>query len=180
MSEEGTTHGAKGTKADGKRPEREANLGFARVSSGGLVAGDDHIPTLDELRIEGKACAARIRRNERLTNLTTRDTLIEWFDQAHRWRRPETSHGLKGSTFEQFAFEIGVNGKWCYDIELLDGYRDIVFTRCEELEREGSGSTVGVPLAGMADGSRNGLSRQGTSNRSEKAACECQTKDRRT
>jgi site-specific DNA-methyltransferase (adenine-specific) len=66
----------------------------------------------------------------------SRDVLSEWFDQAHRLALARRDHGLKGIAFRQFAADIGVRGSQAFDLVLLDGHRDVIFTKCEVLERQ--------------------------------------------
>jgi phage N-6-adenine-methyltransferase len=102
----------------------------------GFIASRSEVLTLDELRAEGRASAERLGHRERQMNITSKETLSEWFDQAHRLTLARRAHHLQGAAFRQFAADIGIKGSRAFDIELLDGHRDAVLTKCEEQERQ--------------------------------------------
>jgi site-specific DNA-methyltransferase (adenine-specific) len=83
-----------------------------------------------------------IAKNEGNIALTSRDTLRAWFDQAHRLSLARKLHGLKGAEFLQFAVDIGIKGNRAFEIERLDGHRDVVFTRVAKLEKEANAKGI--------------------------------------
>ncbi len=92
---------------------------------------DNAPPSLNELRRPGQAENKRIRANELIIQRTARDVLIGWLNQAHRLALAVDIHGLKGTAFERFAAEIGIERTSAYELYKLDARRDAIMRRCE-------------------------------------------------
>jgi hypothetical protein len=92
------------------------------------------VPSLSQLRRDGKASAKRIAGFEADIARTSRVILAEWFDQAERLSRARKLLGIKGAEFRAFAVDIGIAGSTAFQIERLDGHREVVFAMGEKSE----------------------------------------------
>lgn len=96
-----------------------------------ITHADGAPPSLGELRRAGQAEDQRIRNNESIIHRTAKTVLIGWLNQACRLAIAVEVHGLKGTAFERFVADIGIEHASAYELYKLNARRDAIILRCE-------------------------------------------------
>lgn len=92
-----------------------------------------NIPSLAQLRREGKAANRRIQANAAIIKRVSRRTLVDWLDQAERLWIAAELHGLRGSEFVGFAADIGIiHRSTAYQLRKLHPHREGVLRHCRQ------------------------------------------------
>src|SRR5690348_7558802 len=79
-----------------------------KSKSGHLPKANQNIPSLAQLRRDGRAASRRIASTEGIIQRARRRTLVEWIDQSERLWFASELHGLRGADFLSFATDIGI------------------------------------------------------------------------
>src|SRR4051812_30403550 len=93
-------------------------------SESGLMRVRQQYPSLETLRLEGRAAGCSIIECETLLRKTSKRTLLEWLGQAKRPWIAADIHGLKGEEYLAFAEDIGIRDRsTAYELYKLHPYR---------------------------------------------------------
>lgn len=113
--------------------ERAATPVLRSVQLRDLSGRSRHVPSLNQLLREGRACNRRIAERENGIRRFRKTVLMEWLDQAERLWIAAEKHGLKGKHFIVFAAQIGVtNRSSAYELLKLHPHRKEVLAQCSK------------------------------------------------